>query len=55
MNVINSHPQVYVKKAKKYSKTQLKQMSIILAFILLSMVVSIWLPIYFARLPLAGG
>jgi hypothetical protein len=30
-------------------------MSIILAFILLSMVVSIWLPIYFARLPLAGG
>jgi hypothetical protein len=46
---------VYVKKAKKYSKTQLKQMSIILAFILLSMVVSIWLPIYFARLPMAGG
>ena len=55
MNVTNSHPQLYVKKAKKYSRTYLTQITIIFVFILLSMLVSVLLPIYFARLPLTGG
>lgn len=55
MDITNPQPPLYVKKAKKYSKTQLQQMSIIFAFILLSVLISVLLPIYFARLPLAGG
>ena len=55
MNVTNAQPQLHIKKAKKYSKTQLKQMSIIFAFFLLSILMSILLSLYFTRLPLAVG
>lgn len=55
MNSTNSKKQVYVRVYRKYSRAHLVQMSIIFAFILASTLLSIWLPIYFARLPLAGG
>jgi hypothetical protein len=55
MNTTHINQQVYVKKPNRYSRMSMVQISIILAFIFISTLISILLPIYFAYLPLAGG
>jgi hypothetical protein len=47
------HP--YVRRLRRYSPMQLKQMAIIFGFIFIAILISVLLPVYFAYLPLAGG
>ena len=49
-----SQKYIYARRRKRYSPTQLYKLSIILAFFLLSSLISLLLPIYFANLPLQG-
>ena len=55
------HPPIHpakpasVRKHRRYSPTQLKQMAIIFGFIIIATLVSVLLPAYFAYLPVAGG
>jgi hypothetical protein len=54
MNLDQIQKYVYVRRMKRYAATHPAQMTVILVFILLSTLVSILLPIYFANLPLQG-
>ena len=54
MNLDPIRKYVYVRRMKRYAATHPAQMTIILVFILLSTLVSLLLPIYFANLPLQG-
>ena len=49
-----SHKYISARRRKRYSPTQLYKLSIIVAFFLLSTLISLLLPIYFANLPLQG-
>ena len=55
------HPPIHpakpasVRKHRRYSPMQLKQMAIIFGFIILATLISVLLPVYFAYLPIAGG
>ena len=58
MNTI--HPPIHpakpatVRRHRRYSPMQLKQMAIIFGFIIIATLVSVLLPVYFAYLPIAG-
>ncbi len=43
------------RRHRRYSPMQLKQMAIIVGFIILATLISVLLPAYFAYLPVAGG
>lgn len=45
---------VYVKRFRRESDPTLLQMAIIFTFIFIAILVSLWLPAYFAHLPLGG-
>lgn len=55
------HPPIHpakpasVRKHRRYSPMQLKQMAIIFGFIIIATLISVLLPAYFAYLPVAGG
>jgi hypothetical protein len=51
------HPEVYppVRKRRKYTYMQLRQMAIISGFILVIALISLLLPLYFLSQGLAGG
>jgi len=55
MDTRRSRNRVYVKRFKNHSKQELVQMVVIFAFILVSSLISVLLPVYFAHLPLSGG
>jgi hypothetical protein len=46
---------VYVRRLKKYSRNDLSNLAIILAFIFISTLISVLMPIYFASATLWGG
>lgn len=54
MNLDQIRKYVYVRRMKRYAATHPAQTTVILVFILLSTLVSILLPVYFANLPLQG-
>ena len=55
------HPPIHpakpasLRRHRRYSPMQLKQMAIIFGFIILATLISVLLPVYFAYLPIAGG
>ena len=54
MNLDQIRNYVYVRRMKRYAATHPAQMTIILVFVLLSTLISVLLPAYFANLPLQG-
>jgi len=46
---------VYVKRLRKGQNFNATQMSIIILFIAIAALISLWLPIYIANLPLSGS
>ena len=54
MNLVRTRKYVYVRRMKRYAATHPAQMTVILVFILLSSLVSVLLPAYFAMLTLPG-
>ena len=54
MKLDRSRKYLYVRRMKRYAAAHPSQMTIILVFILLSTLVSVLLPVYFANLPLQG-
>jgi hypothetical protein len=55
MDVNKNKKHAYVRRFKRHSNQDLYQMAIIFAFIFISTLISILLPIYFAALPLHGS
>ena len=55
MNTPKTNKKIFVSVFSRYSRVEMLQMSIILAFILFSILLSIWLPIYIVQSSLAGG
>jgi hypothetical protein len=54
MNLDRTRKYVYVRRMKRYAAAHPAQVTIILVFILLSTLISVLLPVYFANLPLQG-
>src|SRR5215207_9735742 len=55
MDVKNSKPQsVYARRLKKYSKNDLSNLAIIFAFIFISTLISVLMPIYLSNTSLLG-
>ena len=54
MNLDRPRKYVNVRRIKRYAATHPAQLTVILVFILLSTLVSLLLPVYFANLPLQG-
>jgi hypothetical protein len=54
MNLDHIRKYVYVRRMKRYAAAHPAQMTVILVFILLSTLISVLLPVYFAMLTLPG-
>jgi hypothetical protein len=54
MDTGNSNNRIYLRRPKRLSKKDATRMAIILSFTAISTLVSLWLPVYFALLPLSG-
>jgi hypothetical protein len=55
MDLRNLKPHVYVRRLNRQSRQELTQKAIIIAFFIVSVLISIFLPFYLALMSLNGG